>query len=163
MTEILEPAADLDDDSPLALLFAMVDELDTCSEAEQREEAELTAAHHVYNHYGSTLGQALDPDDWSGKVAVTANRLEASATAWLDGGLWLHHTLHISENDGARDVLTLIVPCTCGRGYVDYELANEEDLISLIAGLRRTGGRVSHEGDEDECASIPDPHALTKK
>lgn len=31
--------------------------------------------------------------------------------AWLDGGLWLHHTLRISEADSWIEILTLIVPC----------------------------------------------------
>ncbi|GDY70284.1 hypothetical protein SAV14893_096770 [Streptomyces avermitilis] len=46
---------------------------------------------------------------------------EASAVAWLAGGLWLHHTLRITKADGASDVRMLIVPGTCGRGrgYID--------------------------------------------
>lgn len=164
MTDILEPlvAPALDDASPLARLFAMVSELDTYTEAEQRDDAELAAAHHVYNAYSATVGQVLDGDDnWSGKVAVKDNRLEASAVAWLEGGFWLHHTLDISEDDGARDVLTLIAPCACGSGYVDFQLENEDDLLEVLTDLRRTHGRVPH--DDGECASVADPHAPTTK
>ncbi|MDX2630293.1 hypothetical protein PV381_27700 [Streptomyces scabiei] len=98
MTDILEPvvAPALDDASPLARLFAMVSELDTYTEAEQRDDAEIAAAHHVYNAYSATVGQVLDGEDWAGQIPVKDNRLEASAVAWLEGGFWLHHTLAIS-------------------------------------------------------------------
>lgn len=165
MTDILEAAVvpALDDASPLARLFAMVSELDTYTEAEQRDDAEIAAAHHVFNQYGATVGQVLDgDDDWTGRIAVKDNQLEASAVAWLEGGLWLHHTLDISEDDGARDVLTLIAPCACGSGYIDFQLENEEDLLEILTDLRRTGGRVPHRHDDD-CASVPDPHAPTAK
>ncbi|WP_432158822.1 hypothetical protein [Streptomyces sp. bgisy153] len=162
MTDILDSpvASALDDDSPLARLFAMID--DEYTEDEQRDDAEIAAAHHVYNAYGATIGQALDGENWDGKIALRDNRLEASAVAWLEGGLWLHHTLAISEADGARDVLTLIAPCACGRGYVDFQMDGEEDLLQILTDLRRTGGRVAHQHDED-CASVPDPHAPTTK
>lgn len=165
MTETLTPALvpALDDDSPLARLFAMVGESDAVSEAEQRDEAELTAVHHLYTQYAGTAGQVLDPEDWHGHLAVKTNRMEASAVAWLEGGLWLHHTLDISETYGARDVLTLIVPCACGTGYVEYELEDEEDLFAVLTVLRGTGGRVRHEPGGDECASIPAPHTPTQQ
>lgn len=163
MTDILEPAVvpALDDASPLARLFAMVGELDAYTDAEQCDDAEVAAAHHTYNQYGATVGQAVDGEDWSGRIPVKDNRLEASAVAWLEGGLWLHHTLDISEENGARDVLTLIAPCACGSGYVDFQLEGEEDLLEILTGLRRTGGRVPHR--HDDCASVPDPHAPTTK
>jgi hypothetical protein len=155
VTDILEAALvpALDDASPLARLFALVSEYDTYTEAEQREDAELAAAHHTFNAYGATIGQVLDGDDWTGQIALKDNRLEASAVAWLEGGLWLHHTLDISESDGARDVLTLIAPCACGSGYIDYQLENEDDLLQILTDLRRTHGRVPH--DDGECASVP--------
>lgn len=154
MTEILEPAA-LPDGSPLARLFAIIGEIDTADEAEQRDAAELAAGHHLYTQYADTLGRALDPDDWSGFAAVKTLRLEASAVAWL------HHT-HISESDDARDVLTLLVPCACGHGYVAYELENEDDLLEILTDLRPTGGRVRHQPGDDECASVP-TRAFTRK
>lgn len=162
MTDILESpvAPALADDSPLARLFAMVDDEPTADE--QRDDAQTAAAHYAYNAYGATIGQVLEAMDWAGQTPVKDNRLEASATAWLEGGLWLHHTLNISEADGAIDVLTLIVPCGCGNGYVDFQLESEEDLMEILADLRRTGGRVAHQHDED-CASVPDPHAPTTK
>ncbi|WP_245766714.1 hypothetical protein [Streptomyces colonosanans] len=162
MTDILEPAVVpvLDDASPLARLFAMVG--DAYTEAEQRDDAEVAAAHHVYNAYGATLGLVLGGEDWAGQISVKDNRLEASAVAWLEGGLWLHHALAISEDDGARDVLTLIAPCACGSGYFDIQLENEEDLLEILTGLRRTGGRVPHPYDDD-CGSVLDPHAPTQK
>ncbi|MFE9348005.1 hypothetical protein [Streptomyces olivaceus] len=159
MTNILETAVipALDDASPLARLFAMISERDAHTEAEQRDDAETAAAQHVYTQYGATLGQVLYDEDWSGRIAVKDNRLEASAVAWLEGGLWLHHTLDISEYDGAHDVLTLLVPCACDSGYIAFHLENEEDLLEILTDLRRTRGRVPHQ--HDDCASGPDPHA----
>lgn len=161
VTETLEPAV-LPDGSPLARLFAIAAESDTADELEQRDAAELTAGHHLYTQYSATLDRALEPEDWSGHTVVKANRLEASAVAWLHGGLWLHHTLDISETYGACDVLTLIVPCACGTGYVEYELEDEDDLVGVLTDLRRTGGRVRHDPSGEECASVPDPHAQTQ-
>lgn len=65
--------------------------------------------------------------DWRGYPALRNDilGLEPLAVAWLDGDLWLHHALRISETDGARDVLTLIVPRTCGHGHADIQ-----DLLS---------------------------------
>ena len=162
MTDILESpvASALEDDSPLARLFAMVDAEPTADE--QREDAQLAAAHCAYTRYGATIGLVLEDMDWTGQIPVKDNGLESSAIAWLEGGLWLHHTLNISEADGATNVLTLIVPCACGRGYVDFQLESEEDLMEILADLRRTGGRVAHQHDED-CASVPDPHAPITK
>ncbi|MFI2292928.1 hypothetical protein [Streptomyces niveus] len=162
MTETLEPAV-LPHGSPLARLFAIAAESATVGEVEQRDAAELTAGHHLYTQYSDTLDRALEPEDWNGHPSVKTNRLEASAVAWLHGGLWLHHTLDISEAYGARDVLTLIVPCACGTGYVEYELEDEDDLIGVLTDLRRTGGHVWHESSGEECASVPDPHAQTTK
>ncbi|MCQ9134589.1 hypothetical protein [Streptomyces hilarionis] len=163
MTDILKPviAPALDDASPLARLFAVVSELDAHTEAKQREDAELAAAHHVYNAYPGTVGQVLDSEAWTGQAAVKDNRLAASAVAWLQGGSWLHHILHISENDGAHDVLTLIAPCACDGGYVDFRLEDEDDLLEILNDLRRSHGRVPHH--DGECTSVPDPHAPTTK
>ncbi|WP_381805574.1 hypothetical protein [Streptomyces niveus] len=85
-TGLLEPAAPADG-SPLARLFAIVDEIDTDGEAEQRAAAELAAGHHLYTQYTDTLDRALDPDDWTGHTAVKNPRLGSSAVAWLHGGL----------------------------------------------------------------------------
>ncbi|MET8787981.1 hypothetical protein [Streptomyces sp. NPDC004589] len=158
MTETLVPLARAyGADSPLAQLLQMAQAADDVpTEAEQRDDAETTAAHHVYNEYTETLGMVIDAEDWRGYPAVRADGLrswEASAVAWLDGGLWLHHTLHISE-DGARDVLTLIVPCTCGRGYVDIQVDTETDLLAILAELGPTGGRSVHEVGPLGCASV---------
>ncbi|MEU1536006.1 hypothetical protein [Streptomyces fagopyri] len=73
-----------------------------------------------------------------------SRRWEASAVARLDGGLWLHHTLRITGRDGAQDVLTLVVPCTCGRGYIDMVLDSEGDLMEILAELRPTHGLSPH-------------------
>ncbi|MFD5574856.1 hypothetical protein [Streptomyces cadmiisoli] len=62
---------------------------------------------------------------------------------WLDGGLWLHHTVHVSE-DGARDALTLIAPCDCGTGCVYVLIDTETDPLAILADLRTTSGRVPH-------------------
>ncbi|MET7457796.1 hypothetical protein ABZT03_39300 [Streptomyces sp. NPDC005574] len=53
----------------------------------------------------------------------------------------MHHTLHLSEEDATRDVLTLIVPCTCGRGYADITLDGEEMLWEILAELAGGKGR----------------------
>ncbi|MFD5898646.1 hypothetical protein [Streptomyces sp. NPDC060366] len=161
MTETLEPVAAADG-SPLARLFAIVGEIDTADEAEQRDAAELAAGHHLYTQYADTLDRALDQDDWTGHPAVKNLRLGSSAVAWLHGGLWLHHT-HGRETDEDRDVLTLIVPCSCGRGYVPYELENEDDLLKILTGLRPTGGHVTHEPGSGECDSVIDLLAQTHK
>ncbi|MET7855573.1 hypothetical protein ABZT48_47440 [Streptomyces avermitilis] len=70
------------------------------------------------------------------------------------GGLWLHHTLRITETDGASDVLTLIVPCTCGRGYVDITLDTEDVLMEVLAELRPTNGRSPFIDCLLDCASV---------
>ncbi|MDQ1033076.1 hypothetical protein QF035_010658 [Streptomyces umbrinus] len=96
----------------MELAAAAVDE---GSEEEERDAAETTAAHLVYRAYTYSLALAVDPETWQGYPAVRehgARRFEATAVAFLGGGLWLHHTLRITEADGASDVLTLIVPCT---------------------------------------------------
>ncbi|MEU1528481.1 hypothetical protein [Streptomyces fagopyri] len=90
-------------------------------DARSVDDAETAAAHHARTAYPSALGQAVDTGAWHGYPPVYDNgsrRWKASAVAWLDGGVWLHHSLRISEDDGATDVLTLVAPCTCGRGYI---------------------------------------------
>ncbi|MEV5786727.1 hypothetical protein AB0L42_37940 [Streptomyces sp. NPDC052287] len=143
MTAILEPVAvpALDEASPLACLLAMAG--NALSADEQRDEAETAAAHVV-----------LDASSWSGHTALADQQIEASAVIYLEGGLWLHHTLDITERDGARDVLTLVAPCTCGRGYITYQLQDEGDLLGVLSTLRPTDGRTPHEHDDD-CASVP--------
>ncbi|MEU3341855.1 hypothetical protein [Streptomyces sp. NPDC006668] len=152
-------------DSPLAILLDLAADVDGPSEDEQRDDAQTTAAHHVYQAYTGTLARVLEVVDWQGYPAWTdhtGRRFEPSAVAWLDGGLWLHHTLHISETDGARDVLTLIVPCTCTRGYVDILLDTEDDLIEILAELRPTHGHSPHTDTPVDCHSIPAGPALPR-
>ncbi|MEV2235418.1 hypothetical protein AB0H69_43645 [Streptomyces phaeochromogenes] len=126
--------------------------------------AETAAAQHVFRAYAYSLAQAVEDMDWHGYPAVRehgARRWEASAVAWLDGGLWLHHTLRISEADGASDVLTLIVPCTCGRGYTDIVLDTEDVLLELLAELRPTHGLSLHDDRTPDCHSVQAVPALT--
>ncbi|MFE2823480.1 hypothetical protein [Streptomyces sp. NPDC059271] len=102
----------------------------------------------MYEAYTYSLAQAVDAAAWQGYPALNLDgrrRREACAVAWLDGGLWLHHTLRITEDDGAVDTLTLIVPCTCGRGYVDIGLDSEEVLMDMLLELRPTAGRSPHD------------------
>ncbi|MEU1193553.1 hypothetical protein [Streptomyces sp. NPDC005859] len=143
-------------DSPLAFLLEVA--ADACSpdESEQREDAETAAAHHTYAAYPQTLAQAVEAAHWLGSPAMDrgGRRFEPSAVAWLDGGLWLHHTLRITERDGAADVLTLVVPCTCGR-YTDITLDGEEMLLELLAELAPTHGRSVHDDSAADCRSIP--------
>ncbi|WP_331724020.1 hypothetical protein [Streptomyces sp. NBC_00005] len=144
-------------DSPIAYLLDLAADVDEPSEDEQRDDAQTTAAHHIYRAYLNSISHVLEVTDWQGYPAwegVGGRRFEPSAVAWLDGGLWLHHTLHISEADGARDVLTLIVPCTCTRGYVDILLDTEDDLIEILAELRPTHGRSPHSVTPVDCHSV---------
>ncbi|WP_217236842.1 hypothetical protein [Streptomyces sp. AC555_RSS877] len=154
LTHLTRPYAP---DSPLAYLLDLAADADGPSEDEQRDDAQTTAAHHIYQDYPHTLAHVLEVTDWQGYPAwegADGRRFEPSAMAWLDGGLWLHHTLHISETDGARDVLTLIVPCTCGRGYIDVLLDTEDDLIELLSELRPTHGRSPHTDTPVDCHSV---------
>ncbi|MGY1503641.1 hypothetical protein ACW4TU_44995 (plasmid) [Streptomyces sp. QTS52] len=151
MTETLTPptiAAGAD--SPLALLFDIALQIGVQGEDEQRDDAETAALDHVWNAYPDTLGKALDDDGWSGHPAHEGAGLEPSAVAYLDGGLWLHHS---SDGDQERDVLTLIAPCTCGNGYIDTVLDGEFDLLQVLNDLRATGGRFPHDSDGAGCDS----------
>ncbi|MFJ4633571.1 hypothetical protein [Streptomyces sp. NPDC088847] len=143
-------------DSPLAFLLDLAADTVGPDAAEQRDDAETGAAHHTYTAYPQTLAQAVDATSWQGYPATDADgrRLEPSAVAWLDGGLWLHHTLRISERDGATDVFTLIVPCTCGR-YTDITLDGEEVLLDVLAELAPTRGRSVHDETVGDCRSVP--------
>ncbi|WP_331732395.1 hypothetical protein [Streptomyces sp. NBC_00989] len=149
MTETLTPPTAAAD-SPLALLFDIALEIGVQGEDEQREDAKTAALHHVWSHYPDTLGKAVDEDDWSGRPALPEAGWEACAVAYLDGGLWLHHS---SDGDQERDVLTLIAPCTCGNGYVDTALGGEWDLLQVLTELRATGGRFPHHNDYPDCGS----------
>lgn len=159
----MDPVLDTPDrtyapDSPLAQLMEIVAAaVDEASEEEERDAAETTAVHHVHQAYACSLAQAVDSEVWQGYPTVRehgARRWEASAVACLGDGLWLHHTLRISEADGASDVLTLIVPCTCGHGYTDIVLDTEEDLIEVLAELRPTYGRSLHDDHVLDCRSV---------
>ncbi|MFG2351999.1 hypothetical protein [Streptomyces phaeochromogenes] len=151
-------------DSPLAYLMDIAAEaVDAPSEDEERDGAETAAAQHVFRAYAYSFGQAVEGMDWHGYPAVRehgARRFEASAVACLGGGLWLHHTLRISEADGASDVLTLIVPCTCGRGYTDITVDTEDVLMELLAELRPTHGLSLHDDRTPDCHSVQSPPPL---
>ncbi|MFK0112524.1 hypothetical protein [Streptomyces sp. NPDC091217] len=151
MTETLTPpTVAAGADSPLALLFDIAREIGVQGEDEQCDDAETAALDHVWNVYPDTLGKALDEDDWKGQPALSGAGLEPSAVAYLDGGLWLHHS---SDGDKERDVLTLIAPCTCGTGYVDTALDGESDLLQVLNDLRATAGRFPHHNDRPDCDS----------
>ncbi|MEV5902849.1 hypothetical protein [Streptomyces sp. NPDC052127] len=141
--------------SPLAFLLEMAADAYGPNETEQREDAETAAAHHIYAAYPQTLAQAVEAADWQGSPATErgGQHFKPSAVAWLDGGLWLHHTLRISEYDGAADVLTLVVPCTCGR-YTGITLDGEEMLLEVLAELAPTHGRSVHDDTAADCRSI---------
>lgn len=160
MTEILalaRPQRPYAPDSPLAYLLDLAAQTSGPDEDEQRADAETTAAHHLYQAYPQSLAQVLETMDWEGYPSwqgASGRRFEPSAVAWLDGGLWLHHTLRITEADGASDVLTLIVPCTCGHGYVDITLDTEDVLMEVLAELQPTHGRSPHIDCPLDCASV---------
>jgi hypothetical protein len=159
------PARPYDPHSPLAHLMELAAEaVDEGSEDEERDAAETSAAHWVYRAYTYSLALAVNPETWQGYPAVRehgARRFEASAVACLGGGLWLHHTLRITEADGASDVLTLIVPCTCERGYTDIVLDTEDVLLELLAELRPTHGLSLHDDRTPDCHSVQPVPALT--
>lgn len=149
MTDTLPPpTVPAGADSPLALLFDIALEIGVEGEDEQRDTAETAALDHVWTAYPDTLGRALDADNWDGKPALAGAGLEPSAVAYLDGGLWLHHS-----SGQEQDVLTLIAPCTCGNGYIDTVLDGESDLLQVLTDLRATGGRFPHNGDDLDCDS----------
>ncbi|MFC4506138.1 MULTISPECIES: hypothetical protein [Streptomyces] len=151
MTETLTPpTTTVGAASPLALLFDIAREIGVQGEDEQRDNAETAALDHIWNAYPDTLGKVLDDVDWSGRPALAGAGLEPSAVAYLDGGLWLHHS---SDGDQDRDVLTLIAPCTCGNGYIDTVLDGESDLLQVLTDLRATGGRFPHNSDDLDCDS----------
>ncbi|MEU9061706.1 hypothetical protein AB0D13_23305 [Streptomyces sp. NPDC048430] len=151
MPPAISPAAG----SPLALLFDIVATTARLTNDEERDVAETAAADHVYTAYPDTLGQAVDHDAWTGYPALRDHSVQPSAVAHLDGGLWLHHT--ITADADYRDVLTLLVPCTCGHGYVESLLEDESDLLELLEELRPTGGHAVHSGDTSGpyCARTP--------
>ncbi|MFC8201710.1 hypothetical protein ACFUTV_40975 [Streptomyces sp. NPDC057298] len=154
---LTSPARPYAADSPLAHLLDMAQALGAPDADEQREDAVTTAAHHVYTAYPDTLAAVVDALDWQGHPALrdtSAGSFEPSAVAWLDGGLWLHHTLRTTEADGASDVLTLIVPCTCGHGYTDIVLDTEDVLLELLAELRPTHGQSPHDDGAPDCHSV---------
>lgn len=132
-------------DSPLASLFDIAAATTRISQEEDRDGAEAAAADHVYRAYADTLDRVLEHDAWTGYPALRDTAFEPSAVAYLDGGLWLHHT--ITHDADYHGVLTLIVPCACGRGYVDSQLEDENDLLEILEELRGTGGRSTHGGD----------------
>ncbi|MDQ1022602.1 hypothetical protein QF035_000184 [Streptomyces umbrinus] len=159
MADTLHPTVrPYDPHSPLAHLMEIAAAaVDEASEEEERDAAETSAVHLVYRAYTYSLAQAVDPETWQGYPAVRehgARRFEASAVACLGGGLWLHHTLRITEADGASDVLTLIVPCTCGRGYTDTVLDTEDVLIEVLAEPQPTHGLSPHDDRTSDCRSV---------
>ncbi|MFD5343410.1 hypothetical protein ACFWJY_06495 [Streptomyces anulatus] len=154
MTETLTPAAG----SPLALLFAITTSARQTArivQDEERDMAATAAADHVYTAYPNTLGRAVDHDAWTDFPALRGHGLQPSAAAYLDGGLWLHHTIPALAD--YRDVLTLLVPCDCGHGYVPSLLEDENDLLELLRELRSAGGCAVHSDDTGGtyCASAP--------
>ncbi|MFB6656830.1 hypothetical protein ACFCZ4_32240 [Streptomyces microflavus] len=156
MTETLTPPAPIPAaDSPLALLFDIAAASARLTLEEERDGAETAAADHVYAAYPDTLGRVVDHDAWTGYPALRDHTLQPSAVAHLGGGLWLHHT--ITDDADYRDILTLLVPCTCRCGYVPSLIEDETDLQELLRELRPTGGRAVHRGDTGGpyCASIP--------
>ncbi|WP_460074074.1 hypothetical protein [Streptomyces sp. YKOK-I1] len=151
MTETLTPpTTTVGADSPLALLFDIAREIGTVGEDEQRDDAETAALDHIWNAYPDTLGKVLHAEDWSGRPALAGAGLQPCAVAYLDGGLWLHHS---SDGDREHGVLTLIAPCTCGNGYIDTVLDGESDLLQVLTELRATEGRFPHHGDDLDCDS----------
>ncbi|MER5362725.1 hypothetical protein [Streptomyces sp. NPDC002785] len=158
MTETLAPpVTGLAADSPLSILFNIVATTTRASRDEESDGAETAAADHVYRAYPDTLGTALEEFSWTGQPSLRDNGFEPSAVACMGGGLWLHHT--VTDDADYRDVLTLLVPCTCERGYVGWQLEDENDLVEILTELRRTDGHTVHDGDTGgpHCASTPLP------
>ncbi|WP_331740111.1 hypothetical protein OG613_45385 (plasmid) [Streptomyces sp. NBC_00015] len=151
-------------ESPLALLLRTAADVNGPSAIEQREDAETAAAYHAWAAYPRTIAQAVEPADWQGLSATDhgGRYFKPSAVAWLDGGLWLHHTLRITEHGAAADVLTLILPCSCGR-YTDITVDSEGRLLELLAELTAAGGRSVHDETRGDChctSAVPQPDGL---
>ncbi|MER6288427.1 hypothetical protein [Streptomyces sviceus] len=51
-------------------------------------------------------------------------------------------------------MLTLIVPCTCGRSYTDIVLDSEDMLIEILAELRPTHGKSVHDDSHGDCRTV---------
>ncbi|WP_327713761.1 hypothetical protein OG912_38385 (plasmid) [Streptomyces sp. NBC_00464] len=146
MTEtLMPPLTGLTNGSPLAALFDIVATTARLNREEECDSAETAAADHVYGAYPDTFGRVLEHDAWTGYPALRDHAIEPSAMAYLDNGLWLHHT--ITHDADYRDVLTLVVPCVCGRGYTATRLDDESDLLEVLEELRTAGGRSAHGGD----------------
>ncbi|MFE2584556.1 hypothetical protein [Streptomyces sp. NPDC059378] len=140
----------LDAHTPLERLFALVPYE---SDDDQREAAAVSAAYHLFTVYADTLHLTVEADLWQGYPAVPDAGLEPSAVVLLGGGLWLHHTMR-TDTDGATGILTLVVPCTCGRGYTEIVLDTEDGLLEILAELRPTQGRSVHDSTRPDCHSI---------
>ncbi|MER0443222.1 hypothetical protein ABR738_01280 [Streptomyces sp. Edi4] len=153
MTEILErpttlAVPGLAADEPLAELLSIALGAAGPLAAEEREDAVTAALHHIYTEYPDTVGQVqvLEATEWRGMPALRAADLAPSAVAYLGAGLWLHHSLDIPEEEPARDVLTLIAPCSCRAGYVEFELQGDTDLVTILTVLSREEHTVWHRG-----------------
>jgi hypothetical protein len=101
MTEILHaPAPSYSADSPLAYLLELADQAGGApTEEEQRDDAETTAAHHIYNAYAYSLAQILDAmsfraitlrQPWAACMVHGDKRIENRPRPWQPGWRLLH-------------------------------------------------------------------------
>ncbi|MGW2841835.1 hypothetical protein ACWCWD_29120 [Streptomyces sp. NPDC001493] len=155
MTETLDRTAT----SPYARLLDIAAQLGPAARREEERDAAATEAdNHVYSHYQDTLGSVLEACDWTGHHALPQQDITPSAITSLGNGIWLHHTA--TSADPEQHVLTLLVPCACGRGYTGCELADEPDLLQILDELSTSGGLMPHESDAggNDCDSTPAAH-----
>ncbi|MFF7365422.1 hypothetical protein [Streptomyces sp. NPDC008125] len=140
--------------TPYALLLDIAARLGPAAQRAQERAAAVTVADsHVYGYYPNTLGSALEACDWTGRHALVQQDIAPSAVAFLGNGIWLHHT----STDPEQHVLTLLIPCACGRGYTGCELADEHDLLLILDALSTSGGLMPHQSDAggNDCDNTP--------
>lgn len=129
----------------------------------QVERAVEDAVDHTVNTFPATLGSVLWDEHWTGFPALEqADDAHGSAAAHLGNGVWVHHTVTTSSFDDGhstrwqvskRHALTLITPCTCGRGYRTADVSTEEELLTAVHTLIAEPSSSKH-GFRRLCGSV---------
>lgn len=97
-----------------------------------------------------------DPERWSAVPSFHRNGyVSPAAFAYLGHGVWLHHTQD-TRGFGHNPEVTLLAPCRCGKGYQQFEVTTEDDLVgtlAALAGAARLAGEVGARPDCDDDGS----------
>ncbi|UXX98056.1 hypothetical protein N7U49_48045 (plasmid) [Streptomyces sp. AD2-2] len=73
--------------------------------------------------------KANSPKNEAGQP-TSSRRASTWSSSWRNvTGRVAHHT---ADGGQEHDVLTLIVPCTCGNGYITTVLDGEQDLVDAV-------------------------------